>query len=347
MASPGLTRQMFALWRPWSDLRRTVADMSHLLAPSRVRGVRTLEPGGLRNLVAVAGHQGTVGRIRQGTHMKKLLGTMAILAVAMPLAANAADLPPAPPSYKAPVVAPVPYFSWSGCYIGASGGYGWGTSSVTTTIDPAAAFGNGAPVAQPAYNANMSPQLKPHGGLAGGQVGCNFQSGAFVFGGETDLSWFNLKDSVVTSVTPTGHSPLTTTTTISTSWLWTARGRAGVAFDRAFFYGTGGVAATNPTFSQNNLFAPCGGPGGTCIENVSTNPTRFGWTVGAGVEYAFTHNLTAKLEYLYADFGSFTVTGQENATFATFTHNVNLKTNIVRAGLNWKFDWGGPVVARY
>jgi outer membrane immunogenic protein len=278
--------------------------------------------------------------------MKKLLGSIAILALAMPVAAQAADLPVAAPSYKAPVVVPA-YFSWSGCYVGASGGYGWGTSSTTTTIDPNAAFGSGAPNAQAAYNANMSPGLKPHGGVAGGQAGCNYQAGAFVFGGETDLSWFNLKDSIVTTVIPTGHSPLTTTTSLSTSWLWTARARAGVAFDRAFFYATGGAAGTNLSYSQFNLFSPCGGPGGSCIETVSTSATRIGWTAGAGIEYAFTNNLTAKLEYLYANFGSVSVTGQENATFANFSHTANLKVNIVRAGLNWKFDWGGPVVARY
>src|SRR5580704_2748266 len=137
--------------------------------------------------------------------MRKLLLGTAFLGVAAAGSAFAADIPA--PVYKAPVVAPVVAYSWSGCYVGGSAGYGWGSTNTTTTIDPAAAFGSAAPNAQGAYDANMSPGLKPHGGIAGGQLGCNYHTGAFVVGGETDLSWFGLKDSVTTSVTPPGHSP--------------------------------------------------------------------------------------------------------------------------------------------
>ena len=105
MASSGLTRQVCALWRPWSDLRRTVADMSHLLAPSRARGVLTSEPGGSGFWSRWLGIKARQPH-RQGTDMKKILGSIAVLALAMPVGAQAADLPVAP-AYKAPVMAPV------------------------------------------------------------------------------------------------------------------------------------------------------------------------------------------------------------------------------------------------
>jgi outer membrane immunogenic protein len=80
---------------------------------------------------------------------------------------------------------------------------------------------------------NMSPTLHPKGGVVGGQIGCNYQSGNFVFGAETDFSYFRLTDSVTTTVNPGGGaSPLTTVTAVSTNWLWTARLRAGFTVDR-------------------------------------------------------------------------------------------------------------------
>ena len=67
--------------------------------------------------------------------------------------------------------------------------------------------------------------------------------------------------------------------------------------------------------------------------------SQLGWAVGAGLEYAFLGNWTAKIEYLYVDLGSFDV------GVAPFATNVNFKENIVRAGLNYKFS--GPIFSRY
>jgi len=249
--------------------------------------------------------------------------------------AAAADL--AHPLFKAAPLPPAPVFSWTGCYIGVSGGYGRGTSDTITTINPAGVFGSAAPNAQPAYNAAMSPRLNPASGIAGGQVGCNYQTGSFVIGAETDFSWFGLKDTVVTAVTPPLHSTLTSTTSVSIDWLWTGRARAGYAFDRTLVYVTGGAAATKLNYSQNNFFAPCAGPGGNCIEAASASSSRSGWIVGGGVEQALTNNWTAKAEYLYLNFGSLTATGADNASFTRFSHSANLKANILRVGLNYKF----------
>ena len=72
---------------------------------------------------------------------------------------------------------------------------------------------------------------------------------------------------------------------------------------------------------------------------VSASSSQLGWTVGAGLEYAFLGNWTAKLEYLYVDLGSF------DAGAAPVVNNVSFKENIVRAGLNYKFS--GPIFSRF
>src|SRR5215510_6582105 len=99
--------------------------------------------------------------------MKKLLGSIAVLALAMPLGAQAADLPPAPAPYKAPVVAPMPVYTWSGCYIGGNAGGAWERASHT--------FDNGAGLVE-AFSYN------PSSWIAGGQVGCQYQWSNVVLG---------------------------------------------------------------------------------------------------------------------------------------------------------------------
>ena len=74
-------------------------------------------------------------------------------------------------------------------------------------------------------------------------------------------------------------------------WLATVRGRAGYAFDRILIYGTGGGAFGNVQAGVRRA-----GP--------FSSSTQTGWTAGAGVEFAFTPNLTAKVEYLYVDLGN-------------------------------------------
>jgi outer membrane immunogenic protein len=101
------------------------------------------------------------------------------------------------------------------------------------------------------------------------------------------------------------------------------RGRAGWAIDRVLLYGTGG-AAFAPVQAGFN-----GGP--------FQSTTQVGWTAGAGLEFAFAPNWTAKAEYLYADLGSFTCTTNcVGGGAAPLT--VKFTDNIVRAGINFKFN---------
>jgi outer membrane immunogenic protein len=232
--------------------------------------------------------------------LKFIKATVAAAALfAVPLTAQAADMPIKTPYYKGgPVVS---YYNWTGFYLGVNAGYGFGTAEWS---------------ALPAANS------KPHGFLAGGTAGYNWQAGAIVYGLEGDFDWSNVKDS---SACVTAAVICTTENT----WLATFRGRIGYAFDRWLPDITGGGAYGNVKASASPAI------GGL----TSASSSQLGWTAGAGIEYAFLGNWTAKFEYLYVDLGSFD-TGP-----APIVNNVSFKENIVRAGLNYRFS--GPVFSRY
>lgn len=147
------------------------------------------------------------------------------------------------------------------------------------------------------------------GWTVGATAGYNYQVGQAVFGLEGDINWSNI------SGTTLGCCETKNT------WLGTVRGRVGYAFDRLMPYVTGGVA-----FGDVEANVP-GFPG--------ASDTRVGWTLGGGVEYAITNNLSAKAEYLYVDLGSFNC-GLSCGGGLT-TDNVDFHTHLVRGGLNWKF----------
>jgi outer membrane immunogenic protein len=142
------------------------------------------------------------------------------------------------------------------------------------------------------------------GALVGGTIGYNWQYNQTVFGLEGDADWSSLRG----STTCGGFSCET-----KNDFLATVRGRLGYAFDRFLPYVTGGLAIGN--IKADSPFT-------------STDNTRAGWTVGGGLEFALAGPWTAKVEYLYADLGN------ESTGFGT---NVDLHTNVVRAGLNYRF----------
>jgi outer membrane immunogenic protein len=150
------------------------------------------------------------------------------------------------------------------------------------------------------------------GGLIGGTAGYNWQTGQFVFGVEGDVDWSNIRGRTIVGCALGCQT--------DNSWLATVRGRVGYSFDRFLPYITGGVAfgdvrARTPFF--------------TGVSNTET-----GWTVGAGVEFAIYMNWTAKAEYLYVDLGQFNC---GLACGAVITNNVNFRSNIARAGVNYRF----------
>ena len=226
------------------------------------------------------------------------VGVLAVAAAVSPAAA--ADLPVRYQT-KAPAYAPVPMYNWSGVYIGINGGGGWGRSSHT---DAALGLATG--------------NFDVKGGLVGGTIGFNYQVGQWVWGLEGDIDWASIKGNQTVGVVNYDTN---------LRWLSTARGRIGYAWDRWLPYVTGGLAVGDV---RGTVTTPATITTGT--------ETRVGWTVGAGLEYAITPNVSIKGEYLYVDLGTATPVPLDSVDF---------KSHIVRGGLNWKFDWGAPVTARY
>ena len=261
--------------------------------------------------------------------MKKLGVAIAALAAGV-ASASAADLPARSYTKAPPMVAA---YTWTGCYVGVEGGGIWGRGNQFQN-DPAASAIVVAAGGAPTLGLPQTSGIHPNGGLAGGTVGCNYQFGGnWVIGLEGDVSWTNA------SGTSSGIAPFGVATPFQTSqrWMDTVRGRIGYAWDRVLVYGTGGAAFTGEHVQVCTPGALCG----------SGTSTVTGWAAGAGVEWAFWQNWSAKLEYLHADFGTtgygrFVLPGGFYAA-----RNVTLRDDLVRVGVNYRFDWGGPVVARY
>jgi len=221
----------------------------------------------------------------------RLFGLLAATALmtAHVSAASAADLP-SRFAAPAPVIAAVPAFTWTGFYVGVNAGYGWNTNDDDVVIGGVVFEGD------------------DEGGFVGGaQVGYNHQVGSFVFGAEADIQYADIGgDNDFGGVLDDDDSD---------SWFGTVRARAGVAFDRALIYATGGLAYGE----VNNGFN-------------SSDDVSVGWTIGAGVEYAFTNNLTAKVEGLYVNLE------QDDDDLPVIAGQDETEFGVIRAGLNFKFN---------
>ncbi len=166
------------------------------------------------------------------------------------------------------------------------------------------------------------------GVVGGGQVGANWQTGMFVLGIETDIQGTG-QDSTFNVLSPVGIS---SSVRDRVPWFGTTRGRVGVAADRWLFYVTGGAAYGEARSDVTVLTGPFAGAA------ASFSQTKTGWAAGGGIEAALVDNWSAKLEYLHLDFG--------NSNFGGIA-NAKVTDDIVRAGINYRFGWGGPVRAAY
>ena len=149
----------------------------------------------------------------------------------------------------------------------------------------------------------------PNGGLVGGTIGYNYQIGQFVLGAEGDWDWADLNKSGYNTYLASSYSYSN-----KIDDLVTARVRAGYAIDRALLYVTAGYAGAEDKVNMPGYF--------------SSTDWRSGGAFGGGSEYAFTNNISAKAEYIYAPFGS--------KSYAPGVKS-NLDLSLVRAGLNYKF----------
>jgi outer membrane immunogenic protein len=274
-------------------------------------------------------------------------------AIDQALAADmAAKAPPSPPAL----------YSWTGFYVGANAGYGWGHENVSySPNDPAAAsvfagLGGLLPGAAPTPNS-----YAVSGGFGGFQLGYNWQFNRnWVAGLETDFDWSGVRGSSTnagTIVTGIGNVPISNSASEKIDWFGTVRARLGyLVTDNLLTYATGGLAygridrsgnyANNgPAIGFGNAL---GGFNFTCSPSSvcflgSSHSIDPGWAAGAGFEYAAWNNITFKVEYLFvslnnkSDVETNTVLspGLIPSSFSANYSTVGI--NIVRAGVNYRF----------
>jgi outer membrane immunogenic protein len=302
-------------------------------------------------LLSAAGWRVLRTASRQKTETKKMtnrwlkgVAVVALTAVGA-VAAQAADLPTRKEA-PAPVFVPPP-FTWTGFYVGVNAGGLWPSGGRSASIlDPNAGIDGGF------VNAGFPGGLgsKSAGFIGGGQAGYNWQTGAFVLGVETDFDGSTLSKSF-NNVGAAFIDPfvarnlrndfLTVNGKNSLTWLGTTRGRVGYVVtpdNRLMIYGTGGVAYGG----GNSQFTAFDNTTGS-FWNGNPSSSRVGWTIGGGVEYAVTNNITIKGEYLYADLGSSHFNSIGNAASAiafpgvSVAGKIDYNASIFRAGVNYKF----------
>jgi outer membrane immunogenic protein len=258
--------------------------------------------------------------------MKKfLLATVGLVALGMAAPASAADLAPMP--YKAPPPVAAVY-DWSGFYIGGNGGGGWSHNcwDVTSFRAPVASFREGC------HDAT--------GGVAGGQLGYRWQRAGWVFGLEGQGDWADLKASNVSLFIPAW----TNNSKLEAFGLFT--GQIGYAWNNVLWYVKGGAAVTDDKF-RGTVTA-------TGAQFDSESDTRWGGTVGTGVEIGFAPNWSVAVEYDHLFMGNHGVTFTSAGVLAGIpagavfrTDSIRQDVDMVTARINYRFNWGGPAVGRY
>src|SRR5262249_8026032 len=293
----------------------------------------------------------------RGVVMNKLIfGAAALSAVGLVNMASAADLP-----VKAPPIIPVVY-NWSGCYMGANGGWKWGrfNESVDTKGGSVLIPGIGLVPFAPGH-VDLDHETASSG-AAGGQIGCRWENADhWVFGAEGDFDWTNLHATVInTSPATTGIIPGDTFDN-HMRWEGSARVILGHSFGQWLFYGTGGIAFSRVDMSANFIPVVVNGipfPGAVG----SDSNILVGGTVGLGTAYMINRNWEIGAEYRYTFYAqsqynlgtptAFCFNPLAAAVVITCANTLatghkGAETQEVLFKLNYRFDWGGPVVARY
>jgi outer membrane immunogenic protein len=248
--------------------------------------------------------------------MRKLLLATACAISVSSVPTLAADLTPRMP-LKAPPVAPPPIFTWTGCYLGGNVGGGWGRKDFSDEF--------------------FTPGIEPastSGWLAGGQVGCNYQFATnWVVGIEGAGDWANIHGS---------SDPFFDGKALfnaRTDWIASATGRFGYAVNNWLFYAKGGAAWAGDKYSMTGTFD-------TVPFNYTGSETRNGWTIGAGIEWAFWQNWSARVEYTYYDFGTHSLNLIDSGPVGELTgpdpSSIKQRIQTVTLGVNYRFWTGTP-----
>lgn len=230
-------------------------------------------------------------------------------------AAAAADLPT-----KASVYSPAPVQTWTGFYVGANVGYGWGKFDGTSSIT-----GNAF-----VPNTSASGSVSLNGVIGGGQVGYNWQTGQLVLGVEADFQGANERK---TDSIGCGVGCVVSSDARLNSFA-TVRGRVGwTPWNEGLLYFTGGWAWMN---AKQTVSVTAGGATATLID-LSANQS--GYVLGAGYEHMLWSRWSAKLEYLYMRATGVSGSAAIPALLGggTFTQTGTLTNNVVRVGLNYHF----------
>jgi outer membrane immunogenic protein len=247
--------------------------------------------------------------------MKKLLLASAALVAVAASPALAADLGPAPgPYYKAPGFAP--QYDWTGFYLGAHALYSWSHNNFQG--ENTATGQEFAPGSENTSAAHF-----------GGQIGYDYMlPSRWVLGVVADIS--SGRDRTTTFAFP----QVTTQNESDNVVAGTFRARAGYAFDTVLLYGTAGGTWDDSHNTQTVVAGTVGNAGPGTVETVSTS--HIGWTVGAGLDYAFARNWDVFAEYRYAG------NPDVNVTFPIAQRSTtnSVTTNVVELGVNYRFNYG-------
>jgi outer membrane immunogenic protein len=212
-------------------------------------------------------------------------------------------------------------YNWGGIYFGGNLGAAWVNQSATTMT-------NLAGVIEP------TTSISSTGFAGGGQLGANFQANQLVLGIEADADYLSNKSTNLGTTTLGGAVIGTSQFAYKLDFLSTVRGRLGYAFDRTLVYATGGLAMGEYSVTRTQTTGMVGAATAGTAENYSD--LRLGWAAGLGMEYAFSDNWNARLEYLYASLQ------KVSYTFPLAGRNVTTpieSVNLIRAGLNYKFSF--------
>jgi len=249
-----------------------------------------------------------------------------VLSLGLVNAASAADM-----AVKArPMVAPVMVYNWSGCYVGANIGGGW----ARTGQDRIAQVDGTVFVPPTNYGSSDGSDF-----IGGGQIGCDYQfAGNWVIGIQGMFDFGNINSEHTLPAFPTFYSTNTVKNTI------TLTGRIGYLFaPQLLGYVKGGGAWARTDHSIYGF-----GPPVFLSESANGND-RSGWTVGGGLEWMFAPGWSVFGEYNYMDFGDKDITFVAAPGLVGFADVVRTRLEVSQflVGVNYKFNFGGPVVARY
>jgi outer membrane immunogenic protein len=267
--------------------------------------------------------------------MKNLVLTGVVLSSMLGGAAMAADMPV---KARPPVLAPAAY-NWSGMYIGGFVGGAWSDNVTVTDL------GNGIVPYNGLLNHTWGYKLKSSF-LGGGTVGWNWQApgSAFVLGIEGEIGSLRVRGSAADPVSPALD---TVSTTKIGDWYGFIGGRAGFAWDRALIYAKGGAVFMDrraTVVDTCNVF-PCG----VGLVNARSGKNRdVSWGAGGGIEWAFNNNWSMKAEYLFLNVDDLLASGVTTPSGLTVRWNHSLDgVHTAKVGLNYRFNWAGPVSAAY